>query len=280
MVPDEIAALRQAARRHGTPCGEGTMVWHEFGPAGAPWLVLLHGGFGSWLHFCRAIPLLLPHWRVLAADLPGLGDSAEAPEPYTAESIAAITTDGVRRLVGAEPFMLSGFSFGGLVGGHVAAAFGDQVQAFVFFGAGGLGLPRGQHLPLLKWRTLDDPAQVQAIHAENLRRFMLHDPARVDATAIWVQTENTRRARTKSRPIAGTDTLARKLPLITVPKCGAWGDRDQTAYPYMQARRDLMHQVGAAYVEIADCGHWAPYEQPGASVELIERWYRDSKPSA
>jgi pimeloyl-ACP methyl ester carboxylesterase len=236
--------------------------------------VLLHGGFGSFLHWARAIPLLAPRFRVLAADLPGLGDSTEPPSPYSAESIAAIVTDGIRRLAGDVPLVLAGFSFGGLIGGHVAATLGGQVQKFVFFGPGGLGLKRGEHLPLLKWRHLSDRAEIEAIHAENLRRFMFRNPARADATAIWIQTENTLRARTKSRPIAMTDTLARKLPEIRAPICGAWGDRDLTAWPYLDSRRALMAALGAAYVEIPDCGHWAPFEQPEACVELIEQWSR------
>jgi 2-hydroxy-6-oxonona-2,4-dienedioate hydrolase len=270
MVPAEIARLLAAATRLETPCGDGAMVWHTFGAAAAPVLVLLHGGFGSWLHWARAIPLLLPRWRVLAADLPGLGESADAPAPYSAESIAAIVREGLARLVGADRFTLAGFSFGGLIGGHVAASLGTQVKKFVFFGPGGLGLKRGEHLPLLKWRHLSDEAEIEAIHAENLRRFMLRDPGRVDATAIWFQTVNTRRARTRSRPIAATDTLARQLAHVAAPKFGAWGDRDLAAWPYLESRRALMADVGAAYVEIPDCGHWAPFEQPAACVALID----------
>lgn len=279
MAPAEIEALRAAATRFETPCGAGRMVWHAFGDPAAPALALLHGGFGSFLHWARAIPLLQARWRVFAADLPGLGDSAPAPEPYTAGSIAAIVADGLRALLGPGPLMLAGFSFGGLIGGHVAAALGGQVRGFVFFGPGGLGLKRGEHPPLLKWRHLSDPAGIAAIHAENLRRFMFRDPARADATAVWIQTENTRRARTKSRPIAATDTLARRLREIRVPMCGAWGDRDLTAWPYMDTRRALMAELGIAYVEIPDCGHWAPYEQPARCVELIEQWSRASKPT-
>jgi pimeloyl-ACP methyl ester carboxylesterase len=191
--------------------------------------------------------------------------------PYSAESIAAIVREGVWMLVGSEQCTLAGFSFGGLIGGHVAASLGAQVRRLVFFGPGGLGLKRGEHRPLLKWRHLETAAEIKAIHAENLRRFMFRNPDRADSTAIWIQTENTRRARTKSRPIAATDTLARQLPHVAAPKLGAWGDRDLTAWPYLESRRALMAEVGAAYVEIPDCGHWAPFEQPEACVELIEQ---------
>jgi pimeloyl-ACP methyl ester carboxylesterase len=268
MTPPEIAALEASATRHATPSGPGHMAWREWNQGGAETVVLFHGGFGSWMHFTRCIPALSSRFRVLAADLPGLGWSDDAPEPLTAESIAAVVAEGVRRLVPGE-FRLSGFSFGGLVGGHVAALLGSQVEKFVFIGPGGLGLPRGHHQPLLQWRKLTDEAEIRAIHHENLRRFMFHDASRIDPTAGWIQTENTRRARTKSRPIAATDTLARKLPDITAPMLGAWGDRDLTAWPFMDQRQALLAGLGIPYVEIPDCGHWAPYEKPQACVELI-----------
>jgi 2-hydroxy-6-oxonona-2,4-dienedioate hydrolase len=268
MTPPEIAALEASATRHATPCGEGQMAWREWNAGAAHTVVLFHGGFGSWMHFARCIPALAAQHRVLAADLPGLGWSDAAPEPYSAESLTAIVLEGVRRLV-PEKFTLAGFSFGGLIGGHVAAALGPHVEKFVFVGPGGLGLPRGTHEPLLQWRKLGDDAAVRAIHGENLRRFMFRDASRIDDTAVWIQTENTRRARTKSRPIAGTDTLARKLPDVVAPMIGAWGDRDMTAWPYLDQRQAMMRDVGARYVEIADCGHWAPYEQPEACVALI-----------
>lgn len=268
MTPPEIATLEASATHHATPCGEGQLAWREWNASARHTVVLFHGGFGSWMHWARAIPALAGAHRVLAADLPGLGWSDAAPEPYSAESLAAIVLEGVGFLVPGN-FTLVGFSFGGLIGGHVAAALGKQVEKFVFVGPGGLGLPRGTHEPLLQWRKLDDAEAVRAIHRENLRRFMFANAARIDDTAVWIQTENTRRARTRSRPIAGTDTLARRLPHIVSPMIGAWGDRDMTAWPYLDQRQAMMREVGARYVEIPRCGHWAPYEQPEACVALI-----------
>ncbi|HEX4114045.1 MAG TPA: hypothetical protein VH020_16050, partial [Stellaceae bacterium] len=52
-VPEPIAALDRVARHRETPCGDGTMVWREWGE-GVP-VVLLHGGYGSWQHWLRNI---------------------------------------------------------------------------------------------------------------------------------------------------------------------------------------------------------------------------------
>ena len=74
------------------------MVWRCWGDG--PPLVLLHGAFGSWLHWVGNIDGLARHFRVLAADMPGYGASAMPPEPYTAESLAEIMANGVRALFG------------------------------------------------------------------------------------------------------------------------------------------------------------------------------------
>ena len=46
-----------------------------------PPLVLLHGNFGSWMHWIRNVEVLSQHYRVIALDIPGFGDSATPPKP-------------------------------------------------------------------------------------------------------------------------------------------------------------------------------------------------------
>src|SRR5690348_10991216 len=115
------------------------MVWRAWG-SGSP-LVLLHGGYGTWTHWIRNVVPLSRRFRVIAADLPGLGESATPPEPWTAEGLAAIIAEGIRRVVpGDERIHLAGFSFGGVMGGNVAAQLGGKVRAFTVVGSNGMGL--------------------------------------------------------------------------------------------------------------------------------------------
>ena len=65
-----VSGLNRAARRLATPCGDSTMIWRVWG-TGAP-LVLLHGGYGSWTHWIRVIPVLSRHWQLWVPDMPGL----------------------------------------------------------------------------------------------------------------------------------------------------------------------------------------------------------------
>ena len=41
-----------------------------------------------------------------------------------------------------QPFALTGFSFGGMVAGHIATLFAPRIQRVVFVGAGGLKATR------------------------------------------------------------------------------------------------------------------------------------------
>jgi copper chaperone CopZ len=60
-APDAAAVLdglEARARRQETPCGDGALVWREWGPPGGGTerpLVLFHGGSGSWRHWVRNI---------------------------------------------------------------------------------------------------------------------------------------------------------------------------------------------------------------------------------
>src|ERR1051325_7613012 len=74
-----VEGIAAEAERFATPCGDGTMAWRSWGQ-GAP-LVLLHGGYGSWMHWIRNVPPLSRQFRVIAPDLPGLRQAATARRP-------------------------------------------------------------------------------------------------------------------------------------------------------------------------------------------------------
>src|SRR5437588_2565139 len=134
-----VAGIAAEAERIETPCGDGSMVWWCWG-SGLP-LALLHGGYGSWMHWIRNVVPLSRRFTVIAPDLPGLGESATPPEPWTADGLAAIIVEGLGRVLpnGAAPH-IAGFSFGGVIGGSVAAQLGERLRGFTVVGSNGLGL--------------------------------------------------------------------------------------------------------------------------------------------
>ena len=259
--PREIEQrMLAAARVHETPCGGGAMVWRSWGEG--PPLVLLHGGYGSWRHWIRNIPILAARYSVFAPDTPGLGDSAMPPEPYTLESIAAIIATGLDRVIPPPTrFDLVGFSFGGVLAGHLAALHGERIASTTIVGSGALGVARAP-VVLEKSPREAGEAERREVHRRNLGRLMIADPAKLDELAVHLQTENVRRARVKSRPLSGGDALKRVLPDATCKLNGIWGERDQVAAGGIAEREAVLRAIRADldFRVIPGAGHWVAYE--------------------
>jgi 2-hydroxy-6-oxonona-2,4-dienedioate hydrolase len=255
-----IDGVAAEAVRLETPCGDGGMAWRVWG-SGPP-LVLLHGGYGSWTHWIRNVLPLARSCTVVAPDLPGLGESATPPEPHTAEGLARILIAGLDIVLPRhEPLHLAGFSFGGVLGGHVAALLGDRVRAFTVVGSNGLGLVR-QPTDLQRVPPGASEAETLAVARHNLAQLMIADPQKIDPLALHIQVTNAPRARVRSRRFSRADTLARALPQVKARLDGIWGGRDATAYPHLDERTRALRAVQPeARFEIIDgAGHWVQYE--------------------
>jgi 2-hydroxy-6-oxonona-2,4-dienedioate hydrolase len=263
---DGIAA---EAERLETPCGEGRMVWRVWG-SGPP-LVLFHGGYGSWTHWIRNVLPLAREFTIAAPDLPGLGESATPPEPHTAEGLARIIIEGLDIVLPRhERLHIAGFSFGGVLGGHVAAQLGDRVRAFTVVGSNGLGLVR-QPTDLQRVLLGASAEEALVIHRHNLGALMIADPAKIDELAVYIQSTNAPRGRVRSRRFSRADTLVRALPLVRARLDGIWGGRDATAYPHLEERAQTLRscQPGARFEIIPGAGHWVQYESAARFNPLL-----------
>ncbi|MGH7043303.1 MAG: alpha/beta fold hydrolase, partial [Acetobacteraceae bacterium] len=139
-VPAIVTEIDATAERRTTPCGGGRLNWRLWG-AGPP-LVLLHGDFGSWTHWLRNISALARHFRLLVPDMPGYGESDAPPTPWSPFSLGELLAEGAAEILGPTVrYDVAGFSFGGIIAGHLAAVAPESVRNLVLLGAGGLGLP-------------------------------------------------------------------------------------------------------------------------------------------
>jgi pimeloyl-ACP methyl ester carboxylesterase len=270
-----VAGIAAEGQRIETPCGEGSLVWRVWG-SGPP-LVLLHGGYGSWMHWIRNIPVLSRRFTVIAPDLPGLGESATPPEPWTAEGLAAIIVAGLDRVLpkGARPHM-AGFSFGGVIGGVAAAQLGDRLKGFTVVGSNGLGLERSP-TPLERVKTDAGEEEEFATHRYNLNQLMIHDPEKIDELALWLQKTNHARARMRSRRFSRSGALVEALPKIKARLDGIWGERDATAYPHVDERARLLRgvQPRARFAVVPGAGHWVQFEAADEFNRLITEFAAD-----
>lgn len=127
-------------------------------------LVLLHGFGADKDNWTRVAKYLTPHFRVIAPDLPGFGESTRDRTAHYA------INDQVERLhafvtsLSLTGFHLGGNSMGGQLAGAYAARYPDQVQSLWLLAPGGVSsaqpselaehLKKGQK-PLLV-RTVED----------------------------------------------------------------------------------------------------------------------------
>jgi pimeloyl-ACP methyl ester carboxylesterase len=280
---DQIAALLSRATRHHTELEGCRIAWQQWpvpSKDAAP-LLLVHGGFGSWTHWAANIECLSQERAVWTVDLPGLGSSGDMPKPWTTGHFAQLLLTGWRSLIGADQhFELAAFSFGAMIGGHVAALAGTQCTLCSLIGASGFGPLHMQADLLPPPGPTVSAAEARVIHRENLARLMLYDPGLISELAIYIHSDNLARHRFRSRAMAGSNDLAEVLPAITGHLVGIWGSEDATAggSANIEARRQLFlaAQSDATFYVLENVGHWAMFEAPALVNRLLLQGGRGS----
>lgn len=256
----EIARIDGLASKTTTDCGpDARMVWRRWGSG--PKLVLIHGGAGSWMHWIRNIEVLARSHTVWAPDLPGFGDSDLPREGLDADTLYPWVSDGIRELIGDDPFDLVGFSFGGLVAALVAAERPANLRRLVLVSIASMGLLSDN--PVLRpMRGVSDPVERRDILRFNLNALMLHDGNAIDDLAMAVQGASAPRDRVKNRKVVLTDILLRICSDWRCPVFSIWGRQDLLYRKQIDKLMSVSARLGLAdRVVLEDAGHWLQYEK-------------------
>lgn len=257
-----VAEIEGRGRKVETPCGAGTMAWRIWGEQHRerPPVVLTHGAQGAWSHWIRNIDALSSRFMVIAADLPGHGDSALPGSPDH-EGISEALAEGLRAIVGegvACDFV--GFSFGGVVLSYCAALHPTFARRVILVGCGGLDLPHGP-IDIRRTSGLEGEERRRVLKS-NLLGLMLHHPESVDELALHLLVTNARKARLTVPGLVVPDRLVQVLPRIRVPVDAIWGEFDRPhPNPALQESVIRRFQPATDFRVIADAGHWAMYER-------------------
>jgi len=266
-----IAAADARARHVRTGAAGAQVVWRLFG-SGTP-LVLLHGGFGSWLHWLPVVEELEGAFHLAIPDMPGFMESDPVPADATPGLLADRLAGGLDELF-APPAAIgvAGFSFGGLVAVHVARRLGRRVAGLALIAGGGLGEERDP-VDLRSRRPDMTPEEQRAVAAHNLKAFMIADPCRVDALAVEIQQRNTaRRPGLNSRVFSRTRSALDMLPDVTAPVAAIWGTRDPTVGEHLAARRMAVEAAASALTDaLPGCGHWIMQERPAELAAFLKK---------
>jgi 2-hydroxy-6-oxonona-2,4-dienedioate hydrolase len=272
---EEVDALWPQARRFETPCGDGVLVWHRWGPVGgvsmggagvAP-VVLLHGGSGSWTHWLRNIAALAEAGHaVLVPDLPGFGESAAPPDGHDADVLPGWLELGLQQLIGDQPVALVGFSFGGLVAGLWAQARPGRVGRLVLVGSPGLSADWLPPLDLQRWDALPAGDARAAAHRHNLLQLMLAHADAATPLAVALHAANVERDRLRRRRLMLSAALVAVLPTLACPVHGIWGAEDVLyRHRLPLIARVLSTAPGWQSLDLLpQAGHWVQFEAADA----------------
>jgi pimeloyl-ACP methyl ester carboxylesterase len=135
VIPSWFASALAAPRREGTVDAGGCPIHYlDWGDAGAPGLVFVHGGaaHAHWWSFLA--PLFTYRWRAVALDLSGHGDSGRR-EAYSLDAWAEEVVTVIRGAAFPDPPVVVGHSMGGLVAIQTAFDHCDELAGVVLVDA-------------------------------------------------------------------------------------------------------------------------------------------------
>lgn len=248
--------------------------------AGPP-LFLFHGGSGSANHWVRNVGPLSARFTVHALDLPGFGESDDAPDDATDDAYVDLVARSVIELADG-PAHLAGFSFGSVVAARTAAALGEAVARLSIVGPAGFGRPAERRIRPIGLKTLrarlgrePTPADIREMHRHNVSEVMLSEPASIDDEAVDLQAWNVARSRFVSQRFSWASDMVGTLRDLAVPVQAIYGTEDRTAVPSMAARIDECRAArpDLEVLRLDRVGHWAQYEAADAVNVALVRFH-------
>ena len=130
-MPDTSAPQETTPGESRTADLGGPVHYVDFGGhANGPTILLVHGLGGSHLNWDLLAPLLTPHGRVYAIDLPGFGRSEPGERTASVQANVAVVKRFIDEVAGT-PVVLVGNSMGGMISILVAGERPDAVTSLV-----------------------------------------------------------------------------------------------------------------------------------------------------
>jgi len=234
----------------------GHRVHYEVeGPAAGTPVVLVHGLGGRAEDWRNLAPLIAKAgFRVYLPDLIGYGRSEKPADfSYSVHDEAKVVL-GFMDALGLQKVDLGGWSMGGAIVQHVAAADPERVQQLMLFDSAGLFVLPKWDIALFTPRSDAEVARLDALLMPNppkVPHFVAKDILRVSDHRAWII------HRALDSMLTGQDATDKLLPKLTMPVLILWGAEDQIT---PESQGETMHTLipQSKLVVIPGCGHLAP----------------------
>ena len=276
---NNLSSIEKNSKKIFIKSKDSKICWRIWGK-GNP-IIFLHGGYGSWAHWVKQVLPFSKNHRVLVPDMPGFGESEDLSLPHSPEKIASNLADTLEDLISTEDKpIICGFSFGGLISGHLSYELIQRKfrpKKLILVGPGGLGAKRGDMETMIARHSKMSEEEIYNAHQTNLKILMMHNSQKVDNLSVHIQKQNTDAHRIKSRPISATDTLTKILEKQDVPLFVVWGEKDASVGVYLEDRMAILRRVNKNvrfHVEY-NIGHWIMYENENIFNKILEDIIQD-----
>ncbi len=264
-----IERSRAGLQRKEIALADGTRIVYLEGGSGEP-LVLVHGFGADKDNFTRVARYLTPHYRVIAPDLVGFGESTHLPDADYRYAAQAERVHAFAQALGLARVHLGGNSMGGGIVMSYAAQHPQEVASLWLIDAAGIPeappselakiLTAGGRNPLMIEKEDDFPA---------LLTFAMSDPPYLPRSVMDVLARERIANQALERKVfaqIATDSVSASIKGLATPTLIVWGDEDRAlsvgTVPVLQALLP-----GAQAIVMPHIGHAPMIERPQRSAE-------------
>ncbi|MBW1767220.1 MAG: alpha/beta fold hydrolase [Deltaproteobacteria bacterium] len=252
----------------------GLNIEYLEGGKGDP-LVLIHGFGANKDNWTRIGKYLTPHFRVIALDLPGFGESAKDPEGDYRISNQAEWVKAFVKAMGIQSLHMGGNSMGGNIAGAYASRYPDDIKSLLLIAPGGVA--SSEHSEMFRRLNQGKPNPLVARSVEEYERLLdfvfvkrPFIPRPIKKLLIQEAIEHqplNKKIFKQLRSSADVPPLEVLLNGLPVPTLIVWGSQDRVLH--VSGAKILKSVIPNARAEIMDAvGHLPMIEKPEETAGL------------
>lgn len=254
----------------------GTTAWNVRDEGRGPVLLLVHGFPLSHRMWDEQFAELSSHFRLIAPDLRGFGESLPIPETLSMQQLADDLADILDALGVAEPVTLVGLSMGGYVAWQFWAHHLTRLQALVLCDTRATAdAPQtAEGRRRLADRVLE--AGPKVVTDDMVPKLFApesheHRAKQVQETIEIMNATHPRTIAAAQRAMASRPDMTDQLAAVQLPVLVLCGEHDKITPPAeMKAMAEKIST--SQYVEIPSAGHMAPLEQPAVVNRILRQF--------
>ncbi len=266
-----------------------TVHYQEFGDAGDPTLILIHGYTASTYVWQTSAPMLAANgFHVISVDLIGFGYS-DKPKwfDYSIASQARMISRFMNR-TGIGRATVVGSSYGGAVAATIALDYPERVEKLVLVDAVINDNPKNH--PLLKLAAIRGVGEVLTPFLLDSKTFLKHrmkntlapenhhliSRERIDSVRRPLNAANAHHSVLATSRSWDANRIEQDAPYINQPTLIIWGEKD-TVIPIESGEKLYDSILNSRLIVLENCGHVPQEEKPELFVDLVAEFVKSRK---